>query len=37
MAKQNKWMIHLAKVRKENPKIKSVALISKIAKKSYLK
>jgi len=37
MAKQNKWMVHLAKVRKENPKIKNVAMIAKIAKKSYLK
>jgi len=37
MAKQNKWMVHLAKVRKENPKIKNVVELSKIAKKSYLK
>lgn len=31
----NKWLVHLAKVRKENPKIKDVAKISSIAKKSY--
>lgn len=31
----NKWLQHLAKVRKENPKIKDVAKIAKLAKKSY--
>ena len=31
----NKWLVHLAKVRKENPKIKDVGKISAIAKKSY--
>ena len=30
-------MIHLAKVRKDNPKIKSVTLLAKMAKKSYKK
>jgi hypothetical protein len=34
---QNKWMLHLAKVRKENPKIKDVVKIAKIAKSSYKK
>ena len=34
MAK-NPWLIHLAKVRKQNPKIKDVAQLAKIAKKSY--
>jgi hypothetical protein len=38
MAKaQNKWMAHLAAVRKENPKIKDVKEIAKIAKASYKK
>lgn len=31
----NKWMIHLAKIRKANPKIKNVAVIAKLAKKTY--
>ena len=37
MAKLNKWLIHLAKVRKANPKIKDVVKLSKIAKASYKK
>jgi len=32
---KNKWMEHLAKTRKENPKIKDVAKIAKLAKASY--
>jgi hypothetical protein len=34
MAK-NPWMVHLAKVRKENPKVKDVAALAKLAKKTY--
>jgi hypothetical protein len=34
---QNKWQKHLAEVRKEHPKIKSVVEISKLAKKTYKK
>jgi len=37
MKTKNKWLIHLAKVRKANPKIKDVTLIAKLAKKSYTK
>jgi len=33
----NKWIQHLAQVRKENPKIKNVKEIAKIAKASYSK
>lgn len=33
----NPWLVHLAKVRKENPKVKDVAKLAKIAKKSYKK
>lgn len=33
MPNKNPWITHLAKVRKENPKIKDVAKISAIAKK----
>lgn len=33
----NKWLMHLAKVRKANPKIKDVVKLSKIAKASYKK
>jgi len=33
----NKWMQHLAKVRKANPKIKDVGAMSKLAKKTYKK
>jgi hypothetical protein len=36
MAKKlNTWMIHLAKVRKDNPKIKDIKKISQLAKKTY--
>jgi len=37
MGSSNKWLIHLAKVRKANPQIKDVVKLSKIAKKSYKK
>jgi hypothetical protein len=32
---KNAWLTHLAKVRKDNPKIKDVAALAKLAKKSY--
>jgi hypothetical protein len=36
MAKtKNPWIVHLNKVRKENPKIKDVVKLSKLAKKTY--
>jgi len=35
MKSKNPWIAHLAKVRKENPKIKDVAKLAKLAKKSY--
>lgn len=35
--KINPWMIHLAKVRKENPEIKDVKKIAFLAKKTYKK
>ena len=31
----NKWLVHLAKVRKENPKIKDVGQLARLAKKTY--
>lgn len=31
----NKWMEHLAKTRKANPKITNVSQIAKLAKKTY--
>jgi hypothetical protein len=31
----NKWIVHLAKVRKENPKVKDIKLLAKLAKKTY--
>jgi hypothetical protein len=31
----NKWLVHLAKVRKQHPKIKDVAELAKLAKKTY--
>ena len=34
MAK-NTWLVHLAKCRKEHPKIKDVAALAKLAKKTY--
>jgi len=33
--KVNSWIKHLAKVRKENPKIKDVKALAKIAKSTY--
>lgn len=33
----NKWLVHLAQVRKANPKVKDVVKLSKIAKASYKK
>ena len=35
MAKTNPWFAHLAKTRKANPKIKDVAVLAKLAKKTY--
>jgi len=37
MAKQNAWLIHLAKCRKLHPKIKDVGKIAKLAKATYKK
>jgi hypothetical protein len=31
----NKWLAHLKKVRAENPKIKDVAALAKLSKKTY--
>jgi hypothetical protein len=36
MAK-NAWLEHLAKIRKQNPKIKDVAKLAKLAKSTYKK
>jgi hypothetical protein len=33
----NKWLTHLAKVRKANPKIKDVVKLAKLAKQTYKK
>lgn len=35
MKTKNPWMVHLAKIRKENPKITDVAKLAKLAKKTY--
>ena len=35
--KVNPWLVHLAKVRKKNPKVKDVVTLSKMAKKTYKK
>lgn len=35
MKTTNKWLLHLAKCRKANPKIKDVKILSKLAKKTY--
>lgn len=35
--KTNPWLVHLAKVRKANPKIKDVAKLAVLAKKTYKK
>lgn len=37
MATTNPWLVHLAKVRKANPKIKSVSELAALAKKTYKK
>jgi hypothetical protein len=37
MAKQNAWLVALAKARKENPAIKDFKKLTVIAKKSYKK
>ena len=34
--KANAWIVHLSKIRAENPKIKDVAKLAKLAKKSYV-
>jgi len=31
----NPWLVHLAKVRKENPKVKDFTKLATIAKKTY--
>jgi hypothetical protein len=33
--KKNPWLVHLAKVRKANPKLKDFKKLSLLAKKSY--
>lgn len=33
----NPWLLHLAKIRKQNPKIKDVKVLAKLAKKTYKK
>jgi hypothetical protein len=35
MVKTNPWLKHLAQVRKENPKVKDVSKLAKLAKKTY--
>ena len=35
MKTKNPWMVHLAKVRAANPKIKNVGVLAKLAKKTY--
>lgn len=35
MGKTNPWLVHLAKTRKANPKVKDVAKLAKLAKKTY--
>jgi len=34
--KPNNWLIHLAKIRKQNPKLK-ISALAKLAKSSYKK
>lgn len=34
---KNAWLEHLAQVRKENPKVKDVGKLAKLAKKTYKK
>jgi len=33
----NKWIVHMAKVRKANPKIKDFKALANLAKKTYKK
>jgi len=33
--KKNPWLVHLAKCRKDNPKVKDVKQLAKLARKSY--
>ena len=33
--KNNPWLVHLAKVRKANPKVKDVGKLAKLAKMTY--
>ena len=33
--KTTPWLVHLAKCRKDNPKIKDVGKLAKLAKKTY--
>jgi hypothetical protein len=35
MVCKNPWIKHLAKVRKENPKVKDVKKLAQLAKKTY--
>jgi len=37
MKTKNAWLVHLAKVRKANPKIKDVGALAKLAKSTYKK
>lgn len=37
MKGKNTWLVHLAKVRKENPKVKDVKKLAKLAKATYKK
>lgn len=37
MKGKNPWLVHLAKVRKENPKVKDVKKLAKLAKATYKK
>lgn len=37
MKTKNAWLVHLAKVRKENPKVKDVKKLAKLAKQTYKK
>ncbi len=34
---KNPWLVHLAKCRKENPKVKDVSKLAKLAKSTYKK
>lgn len=33
--KKNPWLVHMAKVRKDNPKIKDVKILAAMGKKTY--